>query len=348
MKVFSWIMGLCLFTIFPAWAQAQAKLPEADTVKALLQAHHVPAVGIGIIRDGQVSETRVYGRLAANELAPPDALFNVASLTKPVVTMLTLKLVNEGQWSLDEPLARYWTDPDVQHDPNAKKLTTRHVLSHQTGFLNWRWLHATKKLTFDAPPGTKYGYSGEGFEYLRKALEKKFGTGLDRLADSLIFTPLKMEDSRLRWDANVDEARFAKWHDQEGRNSYETYRSQTPNAADDLLTTVADYTRFGAAVVNGFGLAPALFREMVTPASPLAKNSSMTLGWEHFGGLSNGEYAILHTGSDKGVKTLVLLFPKSKSGLVVLTNGDNGFLLYEKLITSALGPLGMEFWKKAQ
>ncbi len=73
----------------------------------------------------------------------------------------------------------------------------------------------------------------------------------------------------------------------------------------------------------------------------------MCLGWEYFGSLLNGEYAILHTGSDWGVKTLVLLFPKSKQGLIVFTNSDNGYLLYEKLITLALGDLGVAFMKKA-
>lgn len=48
--------------------------------------------------------------------------------------MLTLRLVSSGEWNLDEPLANYWVDPDVASDPRHKLLTTRHVLSHRTGF----------------------------------------------------------------------------------------------------------------------------------------------------------------------------------------------------------------------
>ena len=61
--------------------------------------------------------------------------------------MLTLKLIESGQWKLDEPLSKYWIDPDVINDTLHNLLTTRHVLSHQTGFVNWRINEPSKKLT---------------------------------------------------------------------------------------------------------------------------------------------------------------------------------------------------------
>ncbi|MEA2465793.1 MAG: hypothetical protein QOJ98_3540, partial [Acidobacteriota bacterium] len=111
---------------------------DAQTIEAALKENKVPALGVAVIRDGRLREVKVYGELAAGVPAPYDTIFNVASLTKPVVTMLTLRLVSVGKWDLDEPLANYWTDPDVASDPRAKQLTTRHVLTHRTGFKNWR------------------------------------------------------------------------------------------------------------------------------------------------------------------------------------------------------------------
>ncbi|WP_073132849.1 hypothetical protein [Chryseolinea serpens] len=49
-------------------------------------------------------------------------------------------------------------------------------------------------------------------------------------------------------------------------------------------------------------------------------------------GLSNGEYALLHTGGNPGIKTIAIFLPQSKRGIVVFTNGDKGDQLYEKLI----------------
>jgi len=76
-------------------------------------------------------------------------------------------------------------------------------------------------------------------------------------------------------------------------------------------------------------------------------NQGMGLGWEVLDGFPNGEYAILHGGSDNGVKTLIVLFPKSKQGLVLLTNGDNGFQLYERFLTEHL-ELGKELMARAK
>ncbi|MBV9496772.1 MAG: beta-lactamase family protein [Acidobacteria bacterium] len=315
---------------------------SAQSIDARLAASKVPAVGIGIARDGKLREVRVYGELQKGSPAPYDAVFNVASLTKPVVTMLTLKLVAAGRWDLDKPLAKFWVDPDVADDPRAQKLTTRHVLSHQTGFPNWR----DKKLAFQADPGTKFGYSGEGFEYLRRALEAKFGKTLPELAKQEIFDPLGMRDTRFVWDDSL-ESRFARWHDKNGANVYTKYKTMRANAADNLLTTVEDYGRFGAWILAGAGLPQALFEEMVKPQAAMGGKGAMTLGWELQPGFSNGEYALIHSGSDEGVKTLIILLPKSKQGLIVFTNGDNGFDVIGDVVLESL-PLGKEIMERAQ
>ena len=117
-------------------------------------------------------------------------------MTKPIKAIIALKLIDAVKWDLDEPIYKYYTDPDVANDPRAKLLTTRIILSHQTGFPNWRSNNADEKLSFEFKPGTKYQYYGEGYEYLRKSLEKKFKKSLEQLASELIFNPLKMKDTR--------------------------------------------------------------------------------------------------------------------------------------------------------
>ena len=174
---------------------------------------NVPAVGVGIIENNKLKYVKVFGELRKDGTpAPPNTIFQVASLTKPVVEILTLKLVSEGKWKLDEPLAQYWVDPDVQNDPRHKKLTTRHVITHQSGFSNWRWLNESKKLEFLADPGTKVNYSGEGLEYLARALEKKFNEPLEQIAKKHLFQSYRMTETRFFWDASMDESRFAVAH----------------------------------------------------------------------------------------------------------------------------------------
>jgi CubicO group peptidase (beta-lactamase class C family) len=312
---------------------------ESDeaAMEKLLKKHHIPAVGIGIIKNGKLKQIKVYGELAKGKPAPYNTFFNVASLTKPVVTMLTLKLVSSGDWSLDGPLDKYWVDPDVAADSRSKILTTRHVLTHQTGFVNWRSNHPTKKLTFDRDPGTKFGYSGEGFEYLRKALENKFGKRLEQLADSVVFQPLNMKESYFVSDKKIDQSRFALWHDTLGNKTYKTRMWSVAHAADDLVTTLEDYGNFIVAVMNGFGLSEPLFEDMLKLHSKIEENDYMGLGWEIEPNFWGKESAIMHSGGDKGVQTLVMWLPETKQGLIIFTNGDNGWKVYDELIEDTFG-----------
>lgn len=340
MKPFKLILAFTLFIMVSNCISAQSidvtALDNDIKIQQLLDKYKVPAVGIGLIRNYELRQVIVTGNLKKGAPAPYNTIFNVASLTKPIVGMLTLKLVSSGDWDLDEPLAHYWTDPDLSTDPRSKKITTRHVLRHQTGFKNWRYLHPSGKLTIEFEPGTKFGYSGEGLEYLRKSLEKKFGKSLSQLADSLIFNPIGMPDSRLVWDNKVDESRFALWHDKEGNNIYPTAKRTEPNAADDLLTTVTDFGRFCSWVMKGNGLSKKIQQEMITPQVNIAANDHFGLVWEIITIPNSKEFALVHSGGDKGVQTLAILCPISGEGLIIFTNGDNGDQLYPELVSQLL------------
>ncbi|MBI2272368.1 MAG: class A beta-lactamase-related serine hydrolase [Bacteroidetes bacterium] len=321
----------------PAVAHTSLFTNDAEMENWLRQ-NKVPTLGIGLIKDGRLNQVKVYGELQQGIAAPYNTLFNVASLTKPITAMLTLQLVSLGRWNLDEPIYKYWIDPDVSKDENVKKLTTRHILTHQTGFTNWRGNNPDGKLHFAFAPGTKYQYSGEGFEYLRKALENKFRKPLNQLAAELIFEPLKMKDTKYFWDNKTDSTRFAAGYNSEGV-PYTTIKNKTANAADDLLTTVEDYGIFLASVLNGNGLSEKVFTDMVTHQVATKKNKYFGLGFEIYD-LGNGEYALSHGGSDKGCQTIVFLLPATKQGLIIFTNVDDGYKVYEKLLLHYLGSNG--------
>lgn len=336
--------------------QAQTAIPDIDEmdlfenisdIEKWLEENHVPALGLAILKNGRLSKVSVHGHLYDDFPAPYHTVFNVASLTKPIISMLTLKLVDMNQWDLDEPVYPYWVDSDVQNDPNHKKLTTRHILSHQSGFKNWRWENESTKLTFDFEPGTDFRYSGEGFEYLKETLEAKFQKPIHLLADSIIFKPIGMRDTKFYWDESVDEKSFARWHDSNGVNVYPTSKTDKPSAADDLLTTVEDYGKFAEYMLTGAGISEKLFTEMVSPQNGKEQNIKMGLGWEILPNLRNDEYALLHTGGDRGVNTLIMLLPKTGEGIVIFTNGDNGKNLFFKLIEENLS-LGKQITSSAK
>jgi CubicO group peptidase (beta-lactamase class C family) len=326
----------------PAARPAPITYEFEKKIPGWLKETNVPAAGVAIIENGQLKYTKVFGELKKGSTAgpgvpaPPNTIFQVASLTKPIVEVLTLILVTRREWNLDEPLANYWVDPDVANDPRHKTLTTRHVITHRSGFPNWRSVNASNKLEFIADPGTKVNYSGEGLEYLRHALENRFKQPLEQLARKRLFEPYGMKNTRFVWDATIDESRFAVAHNKEGK-PLDVHKHTTANAADLLLTTIDDYGRFAVNVLKSKGLSPEVFADMVRPQVqyPSGKNLFFGLGWMLMPELSNGEYALIHTGSDPGVSTVVVLFPKTQRGLIVFTNGDNGVQVWTRILADA-------------
>lgn len=312
-------------------------------IEKWLKENNVPTLGLGIIESGKLKQVKVFGEISKGISAPYNTIFNVASLTKPVTAMVALKLASLGKWNIDEPVYKYWTDPDIANDPRSKKITTRLILSHQTGFPNWRWMNENKKLSFLFDPGKGYQYSGEGLEYLRKALENKFKKSLQQLASELIFVPLKMNDTRYIWDNKIDTTRLALGYDTNGK-AYQTVKNKTPNAADDLLTTIEDYGKFLVSVMNNEMLTKQVFEEMTTNQVATKNGKHFGLGFELYK-FTDDNTALTHGGADKGVQTIVFIFPKTKQGLLIFTNVDDGYKVYEKLLLHYLGDYGKQIFE---
>jgi CubicO group peptidase (beta-lactamase class C family) len=291
-----------------------------DEILALLEQHKIPSVTIGYIDQGALKQIRVFGEKIKGIPADINTIYKVASLTKPIVAILTLKLAEKGLWDLNEPLANFYIDSDIKDSPELNKLTTKHVLSHRSGFPNWRGLTDANLLTFEFEPGTKFQYSGEGYEYLRKALEVKFKKGIEELARELLFDQLEMNDTHFTWDETMDEEDYAVEHDGEGAG-IEVEKYVEANAAANLLTTATDYGRFMVYIMNGAGLSDSLYHEFLTPYSNKKEGIDWGLGTQLLFDLDgNEEFAIMHGGGDYGLKTIMLMLPKSKKGLLIFSN----------------------------
>lgn len=323
---------------------ASDEAPDFDdsvAVVSWIRENKVPALGIGVLKNGLLEKVRMYGELDSGRPARNNSIFNVASITKAMTSMLVLRLVSDGKWKLDEPLFHYWTDPDVGKDPRSKKITTRNILNQQSGFPNWRRELPDHKLAFLADPGTKYRYSGEGFEYLRRALERKFNEPLDQLAEQLLFRPLGMKDTHYIWNDSTDSSRMAMPHNADGKplGFDKNYR---PNAADMVTTTIPDLARFLNSVWWHEGVSDMLAAEMWRPVVETKPDRYVGLGWFIYTPVGSQTFAISHGGDDAGMHTICFLLPASGNGLIIFTNSDNGPKLYASIIRAFLGKEGRD------
>src|SRR5271154_7172568 len=192
------IFGFALCVPFlaqnPQPTTADLRTQVAQNLPKWLKQYNVPSVAVAYIANGKLVWTAVAGEQSPGVPATDKTLYNIASLTKPIVAETILRLASQNKLQLDESIYPYWVDPDLKNNPWNKLLTPRLCLSHQTGFANWRRM-TNGILTFKFQPGTQSSYSGEGFFYVARFAQNKAGQPFDRLAQNYVLGPLGMKDT---------------------------------------------------------------------------------------------------------------------------------------------------------
>jgi CubicO group peptidase (beta-lactamase class C family) len=316
---------------------------EADIAR-LMAEMAVPGLALAVIRDGQVVQVAAYGTRNATRWEPVGerTIFEAASLSKPVFAYAALQLVDAGRLSLDEPLSARLPDY-VRGDPRSDAITARRVLAHTTGLPNWR--SDTHPLRTHFTPGERFSYSGEGFVYLQRAVERITGEPLDALADRLVFAPLRMRHSSFVWQERF-EPDHALPHDEAQRPGTKV-KPADGNAAYSLQTTAADYARFLQAVLAGAALQPATARLWLDPCVNVPKDRFQCLdsdgpaldrrvAWGLGWGLEPDSGTFFHWGSNVGASGFAIGERGSRTAIVAFTNGDNGLSIMSEIVGAVI------------
>lgn len=153
----------------------------------------------------QVIGTGVIGTLSwGGPPADPDTLWDLASVTKPIVGLAVMSLVESGQLLLDDTIATHL--PAFAGSDKAD-LTVRQLLTHTSGIPGqiplYRWCHSAEELIrairdvpVAFPAGTGVTYSSQGFMLLGLIAEAAGGMPLDRLVAQLVTAPAGMTRTR--------------------------------------------------------------------------------------------------------------------------------------------------------
>jgi CubicO group peptidase (beta-lactamase class C family) len=267
--------------------------------------------------------------------------------------------VDEGGLALDRPITEYLPRPlpeyddwkDLAGDARWRLFTTRMLLSHTSGLLNWRWINDDERLDIKFDPGTRYVYSGEGIQVLQFVIEEGLGRDVGTLVQQRVFDRFAMKDTSMTWRDDFA-GRHASEYAIDGRDLGFRQRSSV-RAAGSMATTLEDYARFMAGVLRGDGLSPASRAAMLTQqiaidgvqqfpshwASHTDVYAPIGLGY----GLGWGVYssrrgpAFFKEGHDDGTSNYALGFTDSRDGLVMLSNSGNAEAMFEPLIDAIHG-----------
>jgi CubicO group peptidase (beta-lactamase class C family) len=236
-------------------------------------------------------------------------------------------------------------------------MTARHVLSHTTGFPNWRSKEEPLQLLFT--PGERWSYSGEGYSYLQSIITHLTGhvntkdcgrfeedvefcaTDIDAYMKANVLGPFGMDSSGYLWNDKID-SHMARGHDEKGKPLESRRKPSGPAAArygmaGGLYTTPTDYAKFVIEIIDpkasdAFRLTRDSLEEMLRPQVKINPRSSRALGWQ-IDHTENGDF-MRHGGNNPGFNCLVAASVERKSGYVIMTNSENG---YNGVITKLIG-----------
>lgn len=332
-------------------------------VNLLMTKAEVHGLNITIFENNKVSYQNSFGYKNFQEktvLTDTSSIYG-ASLSKAVFSVLVMKLVEEDVLNLDTPLESYlpkkiyqyepqtrWHDDysGLKHDTLYHKITARMCLSHTSGLPNWRWFEADKKLRVKFEPGEKYLYSGEGMVYLQVVIEKITGKGLEELAQEKIFIPLEMYNSSFQWQSHY-EADFAYGHNKKGK-LYQKDKDNEPRGSSTLETSASDYATFLEAVLNKKLLSKQSWNEILAPQirinskrqfGPLSNQTTdeyddIQLSYGLGFGLIKTPYGwtAFKEGHGNGFQHYFILFPEAETGVMIMTNSDNGESIFKYLL----------------
>jgi len=328
-----------------------------ERIPQLMTELRVPGASISIISNGRIAWRKSVGIRDHASGAPvdDDTIFEAQSMSKPVFAYRVLKLAELGILDLDAPLTKYAPELFLRGDSRLELVTARRVLSHTTGFPNWRSKEDPLRINFT--PGEKWSYSGEGYHYLQSVVTHLVGHTdakncgrfelqyrlcasdfSDYMAANLL-RPFGMMSSGYVWTEAIGK-RMATAHDKNGRPAPRP--KSTPldvaryGSAGSLLTTATDYARFLLEIVDpkppdAFRLNEASRREMLRPhvdVPGMPFKMSWALGWQIWH-LPERD-VVAHGGDIHGFHSQAAFSPARRRGFVILTNGENGSELISK------------------
>ncbi|HOX40095.1 MAG TPA: serine hydrolase domain-containing protein [Candidatus Brocadiia bacterium] len=333
----------------PAAIPAELQNTINSLASELMKQFKVPGISIAVVWDRELAWHAEFGVKSADKPDPvtQETVFEAASMTKLLATYAALKLAEQGRLNLDMPLWEYLGEPYIPGDEDHKLITARMVMTHVTGLPNWReggWnTGAPLKLIFK--PGEKYGYSGEGYLFFQRAMEKITGEGLDPYLKRTLMRPAGMSSSSLVWEERYAEL-AAAGHGGRGQVQADKPRYREANAAFSLFCAPCDYARFIVEILKtdrsgSHSLSASTIEEMLKPRLKFKEGESGVaefrgLGWV-VTPLESGN-RISHGGSNgSGFQCWSEFYPHNGRGIVIMTNSGRGSEVYRKLLEEARG-----------
>jgi CubicO group peptidase (beta-lactamase class C family) len=328
--------------------------------------NHITGAQVAILNDGHLVWSSAFGLRDREHDLPMETSTTTwaASITKSVFATFVMKLVEQHQLQLDQPVAAQLDKPldaypeytaaaaDLVHDPRWSSVTPRMLLSHSSGLANFAQFEPDKKMHLHFAPGSRFAYSGEGLNLLQFVIEQREHKPLTELMQQSLFTPLGMTQTSMVWQERFA-SNVADRYDFTEKFISHTRREHA-RAAGSMTTSVEDLSRFVAALMDHNILTEDSSKTMFRPVIRIdtvrefptldqpsggegpAVGLAYGLGW---GLLTKTKYgpAFFKEGHGDGARNYLICFTRHRDCMILLTNSDNGELAFRPLLEEIFG-----------
>ncbi len=345
----------CLLAMAIAPLSTAMANPTCDeiTVKAktYLKESGKLGIAIGVVKEGQVVCAIGLGIADFKSKAPitADTNFHMASVSKSFVAVSAMQLVMLKKLDLDKPITQY-VPYFKMADPRYRKVTLRQLLNHRSGLgdvedYGWekpqrddaalsRYVRSLKSQKLMFNPGARFAYSNIGYEVIGAAIEHVTGLSFeDYLARHMLnkvgmtqtsfLYPAPQSSSQARPHIVNDQGEYVE------SSIYPFTRAHGPSS--NLESNVNDMNRWMVAALANPSplLSQKGWRTLWTQGSEaidkdgdyhIEPGARIGLGW--FSSSIFGKDVVMHPGQDDGFKALLVLNPKQRTGVVMMTNYD--------------------------
>ncbi|SHI76819.1 serine hydrolase domain-containing protein [Aquimarina spongiae] len=315
-----------------------------EFLKSRMDSLNIPGLSIAVINEGKVVYHKTFGYANLEKKLPVThkTIFEGASISKSVFAFFVMKFVEEGKLDLDKPLYEYLPYNDIAYDDRYKKITARMVLSHRSGFPNWRENEEDKKLKIKFNPGTGYEYSGEGYQYLAmvlKHIDKTDWKGLEALFQEKIAQPLEMGNTTFIPTPTIYKNKAEPYTNQREwidlKNDY-WYKKELGKfiAPSSIHTEPIDFSKWMIGVMQKKILSKNSYKELFKHHSKISTSSTGINVYYTLGFLTaDQDYSqtYFHNGNNAGFTCGYLMDVEKDWGFVLFTNSEYGEKLTDEV-----------------
>lgn len=330
-----------------------------QSIKDRLDFHKVPGVSIAIFENGNITWSKQYGvrDSESKEKVDSSTRFQAASIAKTLTAVGIMKLVEEFNLDIDKDVNQYLKSWKLDYGKfsDTSKVTIRGLLSH-TGGINMSGFKGytksdvlpstldilngrgnTDKIELDTIPNTRFSYSGGGYTILQAMIEDISEMSFQDYFENTVFKSLGMKNSTFN---QFPKGNLSSAHDKDGITHPEKWIIYPELAAAGLWTTPSDLAKLCLSIDNSYNdnndgfLSSETIRVMLKPVVEWS-GGEFGLGLMLRG--ENEDAFYWHSGSNPGgYRSLMVNLYKKNTGIVILTNSNNGGALYNEILLSFL------------